>query len=186
LDFDSFDKPRRVKKQPKKIDEKHLRDCINEIDNRKHKALISLAYSSGMWLGEIIALKLTDIDFDKNLIIVRNKDASKHRIIATSKEINEILIRYIRKFTPVEYLFNGQNKPQYSKKSALNALQKCVGMEYNFHLLRNTHIYNLIESGNDLKKINEHLGTAKGAGVKRLNFYKKHSVKGSTRIKPPM
>jgi integrase/recombinase XerD len=186
MNFDEFDKPRRVKKRPNKINEKFLLDCINEIDNRKHKAIIALAYASGMWIGEMLNLKLSDIDFDKNIIIVRNiRDAKKTRIIKFSSEINEILTRYIKKFAPVEYLFNGHDKIQFSKEAALNAVHKNLGKQYNFHLIRNTHIYNLIESGVNLNTISKHLGFSKESGAKRLNFFKIYTLK-ETKMKPPL
>ena len=134
IDFDDLEKPKRIPKTPKKIDYNFLLERIDDIDNRKHKALLSLAFSTGMRITEILDLELKNIDFEKNKILV--KGTKKTRTIIISDNLKKILVHYIKKFTPTKYLFNGQNSPQYSNRSAESVVKKCVGKEYNFHMIR--------------------------------------------------
>lgn len=186
INFESFDRPKRVKEIPKKIDRKFLLECINEIDNRKHKAFIALAYSTGMLISEIIALKIKDIDFNNNKILVRKKELEKNRTVVLSKEMAKILTHYMKKYNPIDFLFNGKNSIQYSNRTAQSVIKKWIGEEYTFQMIRNAHIYSLVESDADTETINNHLGFEQKSGKRRLQDYKKNSIKNVYTIKPPM
>jgi len=167
FNFDGFEQPKRIKVMPKRIPRQHLLDAIDDIDNRKHKALLSLAFATGMWLSEILNLELSDIDFENKKILVRNRIEEKNRTVILSNDMTRILLYYIKKYKPVRYLFNGQFNVQYEKNSALNVVKKCVGKQYNFHTIRNTHIYCLVEAGAESKDIFEHLGLDETSGQKK-------------------
>ena len=186
FDFESFEQPKRIKKMPKRIPREFLLESINEIDNRKHKALLSLSFSTGIWLSEILNLELEDIDFDNRTILVRNRDEQKNRNVILSDEVAVNLLHYIKKFKPIRFLFNGQFNIQYDKNSALNVVKKCIGKQYNFLTIRNTHIYCLIEAGANNNEILEHLGLYGTESVKRLNQFKKHTIKDSFKSKLPL
>jgi len=186
ISFDNLDMPKRLKVAPVRISHQTMMDAIDDLDNRKHKAFLSLAYSTGMWLSEIINLELTDINFEKNSILVRGTNNKKNRRITFSDEINRILQHYIKKFQPKKYLFNGQFKIQYEKNSALSIVKKNVGDRYNFHTVRNSHIYCLVESGARFKDIAKHLGLEPVQAVKRLNMFKKQTVIKPTKIQMPL
>jgi site-specific recombinase XerD len=186
VSFAGFDMPKRIKTIPTRISHKVLIDAIDDLDNRKHKAFLSLAYSTGMWLTEIINLELADIDFEKNTILVRGINKKKNRKINISDEMCKILLFYIKKFQPKKYLFNGQFKVQYEKNSALSIVKKNVGHKYNFHTVRNSHIYSLVESGASFKAIAKHLGLEPTNAVKRLSMFKKQAVIRPTKIQMPM
>jgi len=175
FDFTGFEKPKQAKEKPKRIDLNFLLEAIREIDNRKHKAVLALAFASGMWINEILELKLSDIDFENKNILVRNRDDKKNRNIFLPNNISEILLRYIKKFNPKEYLFNGQYNIKYSAKSALCIVKKHIGEQYNFQLIRNTYIYFLIESGVQTNDVLKHLGLVGNSAQKRLNVFKKYS-----------
>ena len=60
----SFQRPRKEKTLPRVIDKDFLISQITKIENIKHKAIISLAYSVGLRVSGLINLKIEDIDFD--------------------------------------------------------------------------------------------------------------------------
>lgn len=184
VDFSSFDKPKRIKALPKRIDKKFLLERINDVDNRKHKALLMIAYSTGMNLTEILNLELKSIDFENDRIFVANTFIKKSRFVVLSAELKKTLNHYIKKFTPTKYLFNGQNSPKYSKRSALSTVKNHIGEKYTFHMIRQTHIYDIIESGADIKAVQKHLGLHGSSSVKTLNLYKKNTLKNN--IQPPV
>jgi hypothetical protein len=53
----SFKRPKSEKKLPQVIDHNHIITQLNKIENLKHKAILSLAYSVGLRVSEIINLK---------------------------------------------------------------------------------------------------------------------------------
>jgi len=158
LKFKHIEYPRSEKKLPQIIEKQFLLDRIEKIENKKHKAIISLAYSTGMRVSEVCNLKITDIDSKRMVITIRQSKGRKDRIVALSEKILEILRIYFLEYKPKEYLFNGQFDLQYSSTSCNAIVKKYLGKEYHFHLLRHSNATALLESGTDLRIIQKHLG----------------------------
>ena len=149
----SFQRPRSEKKLPQVIDKDFILEKISKIENKKHKAIISLAFSTGMRVSEIINLKITDIDSERSLINIIKAKGNKDRIVPLSEKIRLILREYYKEYYPKVYLFNGQFQPQYSSKSCNNIVKKYLGENYHFHTLRHSSFTALLENGTDLRII---------------------------------
>lgn len=160
MKFKYIEYPRSEKKLPKIIEKEFLLDAISKIQNRKHKAIISLAYSTGMRVSEVCNLKITDIDSKRMIITIRQSKGRKDRIVGLSEKILQILRIYFTEYKPKEYLFNGQFELQYSSTSCNQIVKKYLGKEYHFHLLRHSNATALLEAGTDLRIIQKHLGHA--------------------------
>lgn len=154
----SFKRPKSEKKLPRVIDKDFLLSKITLVKNLKHKSILSLAFSTGLRVSEVINLKLTDIDSNRMLIHVKNAKGRKDRLVPLSPTILKLLRNYFREFKPREYLFNGQNSIQYSSASCNLIVKKYVGKEYHFHLLRHSCFTSLLESGTDLRVIQKVAG----------------------------
>jgi site-specific recombinase XerD len=155
----NFQRPRKEKHLPQIIDRDFLLDKINQIQNLKHKAIISLAYSVGLRVSEVINLKIEDIDSKRMLINIRQAKGKKDRIVPLSRNILEILRKYYVRFKPKIYLFNGQNNSlQYSSESCNKLVKHYIGKEYHFHLLRHSCFTALLEQGTDLRVIQKIAG----------------------------
>ena len=63
-----FQRPRSEKRLPQIIENSHILTSIDNIKNLKHKSIISLAYSVGLRVSEVVNLKISDID-SKRMII---------------------------------------------------------------------------------------------------------------------
>ena len=160
LKFKHIEYPKSEKKLPKIIEKQYLLDQIAKIENSKHKAIIALAYSTGMRVSEICNLKITDIDSKRMIITINQSKGKKDRIVALSPKILEILRAYFTNYTPKEYLFNGQFDLQYSSRSCNQIVKRYLGKDYHFHLLRHSNATALLEAGTDLRIIQKHLGHA--------------------------
>lgn len=79
--------PKKEKSLPKVIDKDYLLSCIEKIQNKKHKAIIALAYSTGMRVSEICNLLISDIDSIRMIIMIRQSKGRKDRIVALSEKI---------------------------------------------------------------------------------------------------
>ena len=156
----NFQRPRSEKKLPQIIDKSHLLNCIHNIENKKHKAIISLAYSTGMRVSEVCNLKIADIDSKRMIITIRQSKGRKDRIVALSDKVLEMLRQYFKEYRPTEYLFNGQFEPQYSHRSCNQIVKQYIGNDYHFHLLRHSNATALLEAGTDIRIIQKHLGHA--------------------------
>lgn len=149
----SFQRPRSEKKLPQVIDKDFILDRISKIENKKHKAIISLAFSTGMRVSEIINLKIDDFDLERNLIHIKNAKGNKDRIVPLSDKMRLILREYFKEFRPKTFLFNGQFELKYSSKSCNQIVKKYLGENYHFHTLRHSSFTALLENGTDLRII---------------------------------
>jgi site-specific recombinase XerD len=164
----SFKRPRSEKKLPKIIEKEFLLNQLDKITNSKHKALLTLTYSTGMRVSEIINLLISDIDSKRMIIFIRNSKGNKDRIVPLSQKVLDLLRIYFGEYRPKEYLFNGQFDLQYSSTSCNQLVKKYIGKDYHMHLLRHSNATALLEAGTDLRYIQKHLGHS---NVKTTEIY---------------
>ena len=148
-----FQRPRKEKHLPQIIEKDFLLEKISKIENLKHKAIISLAFSTGMRVSEIINLKISDIDSTRMIINIIQAKGRKDRIVPLSPKILELLRSYYKEYKPKDYMFNGQNSKQYSSESCNKLVKKYIGTSFHFHLLRHSCFTSLLECGTDLRII---------------------------------
>lgn len=153
-----FQRPRKEKHLPQIIDQQQLLESISKITNLKHKSIISLAYSTGMRVSEIINLKIENIDSKRMLIHIIQAKGRKDRDVPLSLTILKLLRDYFKEYRPKEYLFNGQFDIKYSSESCNQIVKKYLGKDYHFHLLRHSCFTHLLESGTDCRIIQKIAG----------------------------
>jgi len=153
-----FQRPRKEKKLPQIIEHDYLINQISKIENLKHKAILSLTYSTGLRVSEIINLKIADIDSKRMIINIIQSKGNKDRIVPLSQTILDLLRKYFLKFKPKEYLFNGQFSNQYSSTSCNQIVKKYLGKEYHMHLLRHSCFTTLLNNGVDCRHIQKLAG----------------------------
>lgn len=75
MKFRCIEYPRSEKKLPKIIEKEFLLSKLDKITNSKHKALLTMTYSTGMRVSEVINLLISDIDSKilKNVVYLKNK-----------------------------------------------------------------------------------------------------------------
>ena len=84
-----------------------VKKMIGAVQNIKHRCIIKLLYGSGLRLGELLHLKVTDIDSKSMIIHIRNSKGNKDRVVMLSKALLEELHTYFIKHKPDDYLFEG-------------------------------------------------------------------------------
>lgn len=164
----SFKRPKSEKKLPQVIDKNFIIDKLSKIENIKHKSILTLTYSVGLRVSEIVNLKIEDIDSKRMIIHIKNAKGRKDRIVPLSQNVLELLRDYFKQYRPNEYLFNGQTSPQYSIKSCQNIFKKYIDNDSHIHILRHSCFTNLLESGTDLMVIQKIAGHS---SVKTTQIY---------------
>lgn len=178
-----FSRPRNEKRLPQIIDKNKLLNNILKINNLKHKAIISLGYSVGLRVSEVINLKIEDIDSKRMIINIKQAKGKKDRIVPLSKNILELLRNYYKEFKPKEYLFNGQKSLQYSSGSCNQIVKKYLGKDYHFHLLRHSCFTHLIENGTDCRIIQKIAGHS---NIKTTEGYMQVSTNVLSKVNLPI
>ena len=163
FDLEQIERPRGSEYLPTILSKQEVKRIFSKIENLKHKAILSLIYSSGFRIGETLRLKVADIDSNRNVIIIRQSKGYKDRIVGLSPKILELLRRYYIEYKPKEYLFEGQKGGMYTASSVRrvfkNAVQKAgIRKVVRVHNLRHSYATHLLESGTDIRYIQNILG----------------------------
>jgi site-specific recombinase XerD len=153
-----FKRPKSEKKLPRVIDGEFIKIQLSKIENLKHKTILTLTYSVGLRVSEVINLKIEDIDSKRMLIHIKNAKGRKDRIVPLSETVLGLLRNYYKEYKPKEYLFNGQNSTQYSIGSCQKIYKKYIDSNSSIHTLRHSSFTNLLESGTDLRIIQKIAG----------------------------
>lgn len=151
-----FDRPRREKPLPKVVDGSVLLFKLNRIKNLKHRAILSLAYDTGMRSSELLNLKIEHCDKHRMRFHIETSKRGKSRELPMSEGIRSLLREYFIKYNPKVYLFNGQDSLQYSYTSLRNVSRD--HLHINPHIIRHTYASELLRSGVGIRMIQKLLG----------------------------
>ncbi len=158
-----IERPKRSNTLPNVLSTAEVKLMIDKTKNIKHKCVISLLYSAGLRRSELINLKLTDILSGQMQIKIHNSKGNKDRYVGLSKHLLTLLRQYFREYKPTEWLIEGQTGGHYSGESILkivkaSARRAGIIRKVTPHMLRHSFATHHLESGTDLRYIQEFLG----------------------------
>lgn len=166
-DFKPFSirRPRRTKKLPVVLSVEEVERLIVATRNIKHKALLMLAYSSGLRRQEIQQIKPSAIDSSRMQIHVVQGKGKKDRYTILSSKTLEFLRFYFKIERPSVWLFEAQgHKGRPLSETTLACIVKNsaakAGIKKNisFHTLRHCFATHLLEKGVSLPLIQQMMG----------------------------
>ncbi len=173
---------------PEYLNKEEVKRLLNGTENIKHKCILELLYSGGLRLSELLNLQVSDVDSNDMIIHIHMAKGKKDRKVMLSEVLLSDLRAYFKKYKPGKFLFEGQNKEQYSAKSVQNvvhfAAQK-AGIEKHVtpHTLRHSFATHLLENGTDIRFIQELLGHQ---SVKTTEIYTHIADISKSTIKSPL
>lgn len=188
LDIESVHRPRREKVLPNVLSKEEVKLILTAHSNVKHKMMLCMIYSCGLRCGELLALKPVNIDSKRDIILIKQAKGKKDRIVPLSPKILEMLRSYYRDFKPMVYLFEGAKAGSpYDERSLQlvlkQALKKAkITKPVTLHWLRHSYATHLLESGTDLRFIQELLGHSSS---KTTEIYTHVSTKSLQKIQSP-
>jgi integrase/recombinase XerD len=188
IEIDKIHRPKRAKLLPNVLSKEEVKLILNAHHNTKHKTMLSLIYSCGLRCGELLALKPVHIDSKRNLVMLKNSKGKKDRIAPLSPKILEMLRIYYKEYKPTTYLFEGQTAGMpYDARSLQLILKQAlhktgITKPVTLHWLRHSFATHLLESGTDLRYIQELLGHSSS---KTTEIYTHVSTKSIQQIKSP-
>lgn len=111
----------------------------------------------------MINLKIQDIDSKAMTIKIVNAKGKSDRIVMLSEKLLELLREYFKEYKPNSYLFEGQYGEKYSARSIQqifnNAVKKAkIKKKVSVHTLRHSFASHLLDSGTDIRFIQQLLG----------------------------
>ncbi len=161
--FYYIERPRKKDKLPVVLSKEEVKSIIKNTNNIKHHCIISLMYSAGLRVSELLNLKIKDLDSGRMMVRIENSKGGKDRYTLLSNSLLEELRTYYKEYRPKEFLFEGQHGGVYSSNSVRKILkQACTKSKIQkkviTHTLRHSFATHLLEQGTDLRSIQTLLG----------------------------
>lgn len=181
-------RPRKPLNLPDILAAEEVIDIIKSIDNLKHRTMIMTSYSAGLRVSELVSLKINDIDSKRMTIHIRNAKGKKDRMVVLSEVLLDVLRKYYKYYKPTEYLFEGSDGGALSVRTAQVVLKKAkekagISKGGSIHSLRHSYATHLLESGTDIRYIQELLGHN---NIKTTMRYTHVSIKDISKVPSPL
>jgi integrase/recombinase XerD len=182
LEVDLIHRPKKQKLLPNVLSKEEVKMILNAQKNLKHKLMLSLIYSCGLRRSELLHLKLSDIDARRGLVIIRQAKGRKDRIAPLSEKINKMIEEYCVAYEPKAWLFEGQDKSgPYDERSLASVLKQAlekskINKPVTLHWLRHSYATHLLESGTDLRYIQEILGHSRSTTTEIYTHVSNQSI----------
>ena len=153
-------------KLPVILNRSELKELFKAPGLLKQRIVLALIYSAGLRGQEAINLKISDIDFERRTIHIRQSKYKKDRIVPLSDYMAKGLKKYLNAENPHIWLFNGkQPGSRYSIRGLSwvlreNLKKTAITKKVNLHSLRHSYATHLLEDGVNIVTLKELLGHA--------------------------
>lgn len=156
-------RPKKSKKLPEVLSIEEIIRLIQVTRNLKHRAIIALLYSSGLRIGELINLKLTDLHINRKQLHIKDAKGRKDRYTVLADSFMPLLQNYLISYEPKVFFVEGQSGKSYSASSVRKFLKRScklakIHRPITPHTLRHSYATHLLEQGVGLRHIQELLG----------------------------
>lgn len=162
-DFSNIKVPKKDKSLPEVLSRSEVKNMINSADNIKSRLIVSLLYSSGLRVSELVNLKVDDIDFQQKIGWVRKGKGGKDRIFSISSDLASEIEAYLSRKEEHSYVFS-KDKPLTTRniQKIIKGMRERANINKKVtpHTLRHSFATHLLESGTDIRLIQSMLGHA--------------------------
>ncbi|MBN1299347.1 MAG: tyrosine-type recombinase/integrase [Actinobacteria bacterium] len=158
-----LNKSKRRKTERVILTNNEIHEILDQIKNRKHYLLIALQYSSGLRVSEVINLKIKYLDFSHKGILIRDSKHHRDRNTLMPEKLVQDLKAMIKNRLAKEYLFLTQSGKKYSVRTVQAIFKRAllktsITKSVSCHTLRHSFATHLIESGVNIRSIQQLLG----------------------------
>ena len=175
-------RPRHDGRLPQVLSQDEISKILAMENNPKHRLLLMLAYSSGLRVSEVVALKREHIDLSRKVIYIRLGKGRKDRCTLLSEKAARFITEYCACNNIETWLFPGQIAGRsLTIRSAQHIFDKAVRRAQiekavSIHSLRHTFATHLLESGTDIRYIQELLGHSSVRTTERYTHVARRNI----------
>jgi site-specific recombinase XerD len=154
------------RKLPVILNHQELKELFAAPTLLKQRVVLTLIYSAGLRGQEVINLKISDVDFERKTVHIRQSKYKKDRIVPLAESMSVGLTKYLKAENPHIWLFNGKELDgRYSVRGLSwvmreNLKKTSIKKEVNLHSLRHSYATHLLEQGLNIVTLKELLGHA--------------------------
>ena len=182
-------RPKKDRRLPVVLSREEVSRMLASTTNTKHRLILMLLYSAGLRVGEVVKLRVEDVDVERRLIRIRGGKGRKDRYTILSEAALKTLEEYVEKYKPEKWLFPGQRKDKHISTRTVQAIfekarnKTGIKKDATVHSLRHSFATHLLENGVDLRYIQELLGHKHS---KTTEIYTHVSTKNLSKIRSPL
>lgn len=186
--FVEIPRPKKQAKLPKVFHASDIKRLFEVTENLKHNTMLKLCYGMGLRVSEIVAMKVEDVNSKSMLVFIERGKGKKDRYANLPESILDQLREYYKVYKPKGYLFEGQYGGAYSVRSVQQVFKTAmfragINRSLGIHSLRHSFATHLLESGTDVRFIQELLGHK---DIKTTLLYTHVSDNSVRKIKSPL
>ena len=187
-EFIEIIRPKNPKKMPNVLSTEEVVAILEAPKNLKHKLALMLIYSAGLRRSELLNLKKKDISFQRRRIHIKGGKGKKDRYVVLAEAVIPYLKKYIRRYDPTNWLFEGQQGGKYSATSLQKIFERALNASgantlASLHTLRHSYATHCVENGHNLKTIQSALGHG---SLKTTEIYLHLSSEALKKLKSPL
>lgn len=159
----SIKRPKKETHLPTTLSKPEIKLLLSKIKRDKSRLMISLIYSSGLRVSELVNLKIQDLNLKEKIAHIRQAKGNKDRICNIPDSLLDQLKNQVEQQnnSGQKYLFSGRSgkiSTRNIQKIVSSAAKRAGLKNVHTHTLRHSFATHLLESGVDIRKIQELLG----------------------------
>ena len=155
---------KRAKTLPVVLSPEEVATLIAAVADPVHRLCAQAAYACGLRVGEVVRLRVEDIDSARMMLNVRQAKGRKDRCVPLSPRLLEAFRAHWRAHRPATWLFPGTSSaghlhPATLQRAFPRAVRRAgLSKRARMHTLRHCFATHLLEAGTDLLTIQHLLG----------------------------
>jgi len=143
------------KKLPMVLSQSEIKTCIKTPKLLKHRLVLFLLYDCGLRRFELLNLQVSDLDFDRKMLYLRQGKGRKDRYVPLGQLLIKGLKTYLQTATPSDWLFTGNDRSgktvPFSKGGVQWIIrqtrkQSGINKQITAHTLRHSYATHLLET----------------------------------------
>lgn len=179
---------KRAKTLPTVFSKEEIAVLLAVVKNQKHRLLLSLAYGAGLRVSEVVRLKIKDLDYQRNVLEIRQAKGKKDRLslipAKLSAELQELSVGRDKAGLLFASERGGVLNTRTAQQIFYNALRLArIKKTASFHSLRHSFATHMIEGGTDIRFVQELLGHE---NIRTTQGYTRVATHMLARLKSPL
>ena len=163
IDPEKIFMPKKDRKLPVVLSKQEILILLQVTKNLKHRTVIAMLYGCGLRIGELIHLELCCFDFNRKQLHIKNGKGRKERYVTLPESMYPLIKNYYATYRPKQYFIENPKGGVYNSGSVrafLKQMCKLAGITkvVTPHSLRHSYATHLLETGTDIRHIQELLG----------------------------
>jgi site-specific recombinase XerD len=178
---------KRSLKLPVVLSRSEIERIIEAIPNKKHKLMVSLAYGAGLRVGELVALRVKDVELEELMLHIREGKGKKDRVSLVPEKMKKDLWLLTEGRSANGYVFESERGGGLTERSIQKVFEKALATAgikkgASFHSLRHSFATHLLENGVDIRYVQKLLGHS---SIRTTQVYTQVTNPALRKIKSP-